>query len=243
MSECCRSSQHRGARYWGGHCYQVHLQWEPFWRMVFESFHWRRKEQGWSLECVTSNLQPHLWTSHFPGKRTCAKLNNKKNHLSYQVLDYFSHMKIHMFGQTFFYKLKSDTLDKVVWLTWSDCQVIREEMKPLNLTRWFIFRKQRSKIWRLGKKRGQQYNSPGMESLTRGVIYNVSGWYIKIITRICHECSAKRWFIQLQSQILFWLCYTQPLLFLYVFKTFLPRSPEQHQCSNVIQTGIVVQTV
>ena len=44
-------------------------------------------------------------------------------------------MKIHMFGQTFFYKLKSDTLDKVVWLTWSDCQVIREEMKPLNLTR------------------------------------------------------------------------------------------------------------
>ena len=80
----------------------------------------------------------------------------KKNHLSYQVLDYFSHMKIHMFGQTFFYKLKSDTLDKVVWLTWSDCQVIREEMKPLNLTRWFIFRKQRSKIWRLGKKRGQQ---------------------------------------------------------------------------------------
>ena len=79
MSECCRSSQHWGARYWGCYCYQVHLQWKPSRRMVFKSLYWRRKVQGWSLECITCNLQPHLWTSHFTGTLTWAKLNNYKN--------------------------------------------------------------------------------------------------------------------------------------------------------------------
>ena len=39
-----------------------------------------------------------------------------------KVLDFFSHMKMYMFGKSYFYNIKSKVLDKVIWMTWSDCQ-------------------------------------------------------------------------------------------------------------------------
>ena len=40
-----------------------------------------------------------------------------------QVIDLFFHLKIAMFSQSYYYSLKKDWLDKIVWLVWSDCQV------------------------------------------------------------------------------------------------------------------------
>ena len=41
----------------------------------------------------------------------------------FQVSEFFSHMKIAMFSSSFFYDLQKSFLNKVIWLTWTDCKV------------------------------------------------------------------------------------------------------------------------
>ena len=49
-----------------------------------------------------------------------------------QVQEYFSHLRICHDGQTFYYNLQRNLLEKVVWLAWSDCQVCVSSTKVYN---------------------------------------------------------------------------------------------------------------
>ena len=49
----------------------------------------------------------------------------------FQILEYFSHLRMYMFSKTFFYNVQSGLLEKIVWLVWSDCQVLEYNIVPL----------------------------------------------------------------------------------------------------------------
>ena len=47
-----------------------------------------------------------------------------KKQLNYQVLGFFSHLKIFCFGASFYYKLQKLVMLRVVWMAWLFSQVI-----------------------------------------------------------------------------------------------------------------------